>query len=170
MSTCCNCISKISLAVAMLLLLSCIVPSEAYTTSHDLRQLSRNSDKRRKIWMPPSNPGSQPHDLVSQKMLKTSGTEHDRRRTGWKPAQAALNDMDATFAPRRASSSSPLAHGLLSPETVARMDEITAGGHGNEAVRVFLQTYRRKGPMSCLEMLSDPEILPHLTSAMRDIV
>jgi hypothetical protein len=53
---------------------------------------------------------------------------------------------------------------------VARMDEITAGGNDNEAVRSFLQTYRRKGPMSCLEMLSDPDVLPHLTQAMRDIV
>jgi len=73
---------------------------------------------------------------------------------------------------KAASSSSPLppaAHGILSPEIVSRMDENTANGRSNAAVDEFLQTYRRKGPMSCLEMLSDPEVLPHLTQAMRDI-
>mmetsp|Transcript_26810 Transcript_26810/g.30473 ORF Transcript_26810/g.30473 Transcript_26810/m.30473 type:complete len:136 (+) Transcript_26810:155-562(+) len=73
---------------------------------------------------------------------------------------------------KAAASSSPLppaAHGILSPEIVSRMDENTANGRSNAAVDEFLQTYRRKGPMSCLEMLSDPEVLPHLTQAMRDI-
>ena len=47
---------------------------------------------------------------------------------------------------------------------------MTQGGHGNEAVALFLETYRRHGPMSCLSMLSDPKVLPHLTEAMRDLV
>ena len=63
-----------------------------------------------------------------------------------------------------------MANGLLSPETVFRMDEMTCGGSvGSEAVSNFLDTYRRHGPMSCLPMLSDPDVLPHLTAAMRDI-
>mmetsp|Transcript_6294 Transcript_6294/g.9262 ORF Transcript_6294/g.9262 Transcript_6294/m.9262 type:complete len:158 (+) Transcript_6294:335-808(+) len=61
------------------------------------------------------------------------------------------------------------AHGLLSPETVMRLDKMTAKGGRSKALDLFLTTYRRKGPMSCLEMLSDPDILPDLTSAMRDL-
>jgi hypothetical protein len=154
--------TNMAMAIALLLLTSI----SAYTTSQDLRQLSRQ-----KTWnMPPSAPSQSP-EHVTKKLLKTSGKDPERRGAGWKLSQAAVNSVDHTFAPRttRASSSPNLAHGLLSPETVSRMDEITAGGYGNEAVRSFLQTYRRKGPMSCLEMLSDPEVLPHLTQAMRDI-
>jgi hypothetical protein len=158
--------SKVSysmLSVATLLLLLSL-KTLAYTTSHDLRQMSRN----RKIWNIPTNsPPSQ--DL---NMLKTSSSGKESRGSNWKLSQAAVNSMDTTFTtPRTArSSSSPLAHGLLSPEIVSRMDEITEGGHHNAAVRLFLQRYRRMGPMSCLEMLSDPEVLPHLTQAMRDLV
>jgi hypothetical protein len=65
--------------------------------------------------------------------------------------------------------SCPTAHGILSPETVMRMDEVTRH-HRSEALVNFLETYRRDGPMSCLPMLSDPQVLPHLTNAMRDIV
>lgn len=59
------------------------------------------------------------------------------------------------------------AHGLLSPETVLRLEKMTSQP---PALRKFLTTYRRDGPMSCLCMLSDPDILPHLTSAMRDLL
>jgi hypothetical protein len=157
--------NRINVIVIALVLTINFISIEAYTTSKDLRQLSRNTENR-KIWNLPS-PSNQPQDK------KKSSTSNDRRGSGWKLSQAAVNAVDTTFtAPRssRASSSGALAHGLLSPETVARMDEITAGGHSNEAVRSFLQTYRRQGPMSCLEMLSDPEVLPHLTQAMRDII
>lgn len=40
----------------------------------------------------------------------------------------------------------------------------------SEALKQFLDRYRRKGPMSCLPMLSDPDILPHLTMAMRNVL
>lgn len=60
------------------------------------------------------------------------------------------------------------AHGLLSPETVMRLEK-TATKKSPE-LNKFLTTYRRDGPMSCLCMLSDPEILPHLTTAMRDLL
>ena len=87
-------------------------------------------------------------------------------------AHAAMHTEDTFGAPkrRRMMPSSNTAHGILSPETVSRMDENTlANGRSNPAVEEFLSRYRRTGPMSCLEMLSDPEILPHLTQAMRDI-
>jgi hypothetical protein len=141
--------------------------ADAYTNSHDLRQLSR----KRMIW---NIPTIAPPTLQELCMLKTSGSEPEQRRSnsnGCKLSQAAVNSMDTTFTSRRTSRfSSSLAHGLLSPEIVSRMDEVTEGGQNNKAVREFLQKYRRQGPMSCLEMLSDPEVLPHLTSAMRDLV
>mmetsp|Transcript_21007 Transcript_21007/g.49578 ORF Transcript_21007/g.49578 Transcript_21007/m.49578 type:complete len:159 (+) Transcript_21007:570-1046(+) len=63
-----------------------------------------------------------------------------------------------------------LAHGILCPETVTKMDELTQGGRNNRAVKAFLDRYKRYGPMSCMELLSDPEILPHLTTTLRGLV
>lgn len=59
-----------------------------------------------------------------------------------------------------------LAHGILCPETVIKMKTFTS----NRAVEAFLDRYHKHGPMSCMELLSDPEILPHLTAAMRNLV
>jgi hypothetical protein len=159
-----------TLVATMLLMAGSVDNSaEAYTTSHDLRQLSR----KRKIWNIPTSTNT-PDKTHSKdlNMLKTNGAEPESsRKRGWKLSQAAVNSIDTTFASTQFSPrSNSLAHGLLSPEIVSRMDEVTEGGHHNKAVRQFLQTYRRQGPMSCLEMLSDPEVLPHLTSAMRDVV
>jgi hypothetical protein len=61
------------------------------------------------------------------------------------------------------------AHGLLSPETVMKLEK-SRSIKNSPALKKFLNKYRRDGPMSCLCMLSDPEILPHLTSAMRDLL
>lgn len=58
------------------------------------------------------------------------------------------------------------AHGLLSPETVMRLESTHPS---NMAVRRFLKLYKSSGPLSCVSMLSDPEILPHLTTAMREM-
>jgi len=60
------------------------------------------------------------------------------------------------------------AHGLLSPEVVMRiadMNDLEEGG----PLHKFLKMYKRKGPMACLPMLSDPCVLPQLTKAMREI-
>lgn len=73
-----------------------------------------------------------------------------------------------------ATSNTPLqnfstAHGLLSPDVVFRLadsKEIEMNG----PLDTFLKTYLSRGPMSCLYMLSDPEILPDLTKAMRAVV
>eukprot|EP00591_Stephanopyxis_turris_P012045 CAMPEP_0195518662 /NCGR_PEP_ID=MMETSP0794_2-20130614/13461_1 /TAXON_ID=515487 /ORGANISM="Stephanopyxis turris, Strain CCMP 815" /LENGTH=87 /DNA_ID=CAMNT_0040647679 /DNA_START=189 /DNA_END=448 /DNA_ORIENTATION=+ len=48
------------------------------------------------------------------------------------------------------------ANGLLSPQTVVRLDEISDGS--SVAVQYFLHTYREYGPMACLPILSDPEV------------
>ena len=50
-----------------------------------------------------------------------------------------------------------------------RMEELASGG-SSEAVHSFLKLYRREGPLACLHMLSDPDVLPHLTEAMRDVI
>ena len=61
----------------------------------------------------------------------------------------------------------PTAHGILCPETVKRMDQVTFHGKHDALVREFLDKYKLHGPMACLDMISDPKILPHLTQAMR---
>ena len=64
------------------------------------------------------------------------------------------------------------AHGLLSPETVMRLEAMRSSSprnHKNQALSTFLHTYRTHGPLSCVPMLSDPDVLPHLTLAMREI-
>eukprot|EP00970_Alexandrium_tamarense_P001321 scaffold139_cov199-Alexandrium_tamarense.AAC.1 len=61
------------------------------------------------------------------------------------------------------------AHGLLSPEVVMRIaDHHDLDQDG--ALYRFLKTYKSRGPMACLPMLSDPMVLPELTRAMRDIL
>eukprot|EP00531_Pseudo-nitzschia_arenysensis_P019890 CAMPEP_0116156958 /NCGR_PEP_ID=MMETSP0329-20121206/23097_1 /TAXON_ID=697910 /ORGANISM="Pseudo-nitzschia arenysensis, Strain B593" /LENGTH=133 /DNA_ID=CAMNT_0003654051 /DNA_START=523 /DNA_END=924 /DNA_ORIENTATION=+ len=62
-----------------------------------------------------------------------------------------------------------MAHGVLCPETVSKMELATRGGRSNRAVKAFLDRYHKCGPMSCMELLSDPEILHHLTNTMRDL-
>jgi hypothetical protein len=91
-----------------------------------------------------------------------SPTNDQKRISNWRLSNSVLASCDTL-------PSFPTAHGILSPETVSRMDYATQGGSGNEVVSTFLKTYRKHGPMSCLHMLSDPNILPHLTQAMRDI-
>lgn len=123
---------------------------------------SQRKDSRWTMYMPSSSTTSQTPPITAQKMLKTIGADQERGAR-WKLSNSVLASCDTL-------PSFPTAHGLLSPETVSRMDENTQGSHRNEAVAQFLETYRRNGPMSCLSMLSDPEVLPHLTDAMRDIV
>ena len=128
---------------------------EAYTNSHDLRRQFGVTHSKSKS-SPPSTSSSSPHTIAHAALDTTDpfASQTNRRQS-----------------PPSSSSASPAAHGILSPETVARMVENTAHGRKtNPAVDHFLTTYRRKGPMSCLEMLSDPEVLPHLTQAMRDVL
>ena len=102
----------------------------------------------------PSFPTSSTNSKASTNDLK--------RINNWSLSNSVLVSCDTL-------PSFPTAHGILSPETVSRMEYVTRGGSDNVAVSTFLKTYRKHGPMSCLGMLSDPNILPHLTQAMRDI-
>lgn len=116
----------------------------------------------------PSHP--QPHTqtpttgetLTSQKMLKSSATPRVSNRS--KESKVKLSQ--SVLASCDTLPSFPTAHGLLSPETVMQLQEFE---HTDGAVANFLSTYRRHGPLSCVSMLGDPAILPHLTHAMRQI-
>lgn len=147
--------------------LCCSASVGAYTNSHDLR---RNFGLKKSTASAP--PAFAPQNIGSPSQETFIGKKSSEpQQKGL--SQAAIN-IDAGLTERRRKMPPPpqphAAHGILSPEIVARMDENTINGRNNPAVDDFLRTYRRKGPMSCLEMLSDPEVLPHLTQAMRDIV
>ncbi|KAL3943924.1 MAG: hypothetical protein SGBAC_002001 [Bacillariaceae sp.] len=57
-----------------------------------------------------------------------------------------------------------MAHGAICPETIAIFEK-----DPNPAIRRFVETYHKRGPLACEDLLSDPDVLPHLTRAMRDI-
>lgn len=57
-----------------------------------------------------------------------------------------------------------MAHGAICPETIAIFEK-----NSNPAIQRFVETYHTRGPLACEDLLSDPEVLPHLTKAMRDI-
>ena len=63
-----------------------------------------------------------------------------------------------------------VANGLLSPQTVMRLEARSNDFGACEFVLRFLDTYRSRGPMACLSYLSDPNVLPALTKAMREAV
>jgi hypothetical protein len=86
---------------------------------------------------------------------------HGKKQSHLKFSRSILNPTDTL-------PSFSTAHGLLSPETVMRMDFMTQGSR-SEPLEYFFQHYRRNGPMACLPFLSDMSVLPHLTEAMRDI-
>jgi len=61
------------------------------------------------------------------------------------------------------------AQGLLSPQTVLRLESrITKCGISSPGLRYFLKTYHTHGPMACLPILSNPDVLLELTRVMRD--
>lgn len=126
------------------------------------------------MYAPKQSSSSQSPPTVAQQMIPNptsiAPSNNDKkqdspRRYNTELSNSVLADCDTL-------PSFPTAHGLLSPETVMRMEEMVEmeGGHSSAAVGQFLRRYRRNGPMSCLSMLSDPDVLPHLTKAMRDVV
>jgi hypothetical protein len=149
--------SRLSLRLCLVALL--FASSSAYTP------VNPNGKSRRGGASSPSSSSSSrssPPNMIAQKMLKTVGTEQERGKS-MRLSNSVLAGCDTL-------PSFQTAHGILSPETVSRMNENTRNNRvSNEAVSTFLKTYQQSGPMSCLHMLSDPEILPHLTKAMRDI-
>mmetsp|Transcript_9519 Transcript_9519/g.23704 ORF Transcript_9519/g.23704 Transcript_9519/m.23704 type:complete len:186 (-) Transcript_9519:2407-2964(-) len=86
-----------------------------------------------------------------------------------KEEECGLVGESVMSSPGSAIGMPSLAHGILCPETVNKMEMATQGGRSNRAVKAFLDRYHKYGPMSCMELLSDPEILHHLTTTMRDL-
>jgi hypothetical protein len=115
----------------------------------------------------PSHPVASPQSPVTTpKMLKNPGNSRVKNKStrtqNLKLSNSVLASCDTLPSFRTA-------HGLLSPETVLRLEERNGAGDHNEAIGKFLKTYRKSGPLSCVPMLSDPAVLPHLTLAMREI-
>ena len=102
-------------------------------------------------------------NLTEQKMLRNPGTPRVRDI----PKKSATQMSQSVLASCDTLPQFPTAHGLLSPEVVTRIEGLESSEHG--ALRRFVQQYRQNGPLSCLSMLSDPDVLPHLTQAMRDV-
>lgn len=112
------------------------------------------------MYLPPET-STQTAPMVSQRILKAPAAHTGRKFIRPKMSNSVLAASDTLPC-------FPTAHGLLSPEIVQRMDEMTANSR-SAPLESFLDTYRNNGPMACLPMLSDPCILPKLTEAMRDI-
>ena len=116
------------------------------------------------MYVPANTPTSETPSITAQKMLKVPGTPRtSARKNTVKLSQSVLASCDTLPSFRTA-------HGILSPETVKRMEELVHDEDRTEALKQFLDRYRRQGPMSCLPMLSDPDVLPHLTNAMRNVL
>lgn len=99
---------------------------------------------------------------------------HKRNRNPTKPKTRSDSMMPLSNSDLSSSDSLPsfpTAHGLLSPETVMRMEVMTNNKSSRDkALDMFLETYKKEGPMACLPMLSDENVLPRLTEAMRDML
>lgn len=120
-------------------------------------------------YAPPNHPTTKTAPMVAQAFYSSYKTNRNpskprnHKNNGASLSNSVLSSSDTL-------PSFPTAHGLLSPETVIRMEIMTSSKTRDEAVDYFLKTYKKEGPMACLPMLSDPKVLPRLTEAMRDII
>lgn len=129
---------------------------------------SHGSRSRSDFYMylhPTVGPTSQTPPMVAQSILSAPHVPSKQKRQH----SSSLPLSNSVLASSDTLPSFPTAHGLLSPETVMRMDKNSARQPKCEAVSHFLETYRTEGPMACVPMLSDPRVLPKLTEAMRYI-
>lgn len=150
---------RVLLAVLVLACCSCL--SQAWTSS------GKAFRGRQTMYMPPNTPTSQPPNLVAQKMLKNPGNPRITESSTSSARSKSMKLSNSVLASCDTLPSFPTAHGLLSPEVVMRLDSLKVSR--SPALTSFLDTYHREGPLSCLPMLSDPNVLPHLTQAMREI-
>jgi hypothetical protein len=121
-----------------------------------------------------TNPVSQPQSpvavSVSRTMLKYPGNNYQVKNPVQQKQRSSKTKLsNSVLASCDTLPSFRTAHGLLSPETVMRLEEMRSTRKSNQALTNFLSTYRQHGPLSCVPMLSDPDVLPHLTLAMREI-
>lgn len=107
--------------------------------------------------------------ITSHNMLRESGFSsfNNNQESSVASRKKTINFSHSKMS-GDAFSAVPVAHGMLSPTIVMRLEELTRmHRHHNPALDSFLDSYYTKGPMSCVPMLSDPDVLPHLTMAMR---
>lgn len=121
-----------------------------------------------------SSPVSQPQSpvavSVSRTMLKFPANSYQVKNPVQQKQRSSKTKLsNSVLASCDTLPSFRTAHGLLSPETVMRLEEMRSSRKNNQALTNFLSTYRQHGPLSCVPMLSDPDVLPHLTLAMREI-
>jgi hypothetical protein len=153
-------------ALVTLTCLLCISQSAAWSQPKAFGSFPRTHHQQPSMYTGPASPTTQTPSLVAQKMLKNPG--NPRIKQDYRPHHMQLSH--SVLASCDTLPSFPTAHGLLSPETVMRLEDSTSGSLiRSKALQDFLKTYRRHGPLSCLPMLSDPDVLPHLTQAMREI-
>ena len=140
-----------------------------YSPDHTSVHPSSPRDERTCLmYAPPNHPTTKTAPMVAQAFYSSNKT--NRNPTKPRNHQNGAPLSNSVLSSSDTLPSFPTAHGLLSPETVIRMEVMTAGSSRDEAVDYFLRTYRKDGPMACLPMLSDPKVLPRLTEAMRDII
>ena len=120
------------------------------------------------MYAPPNHPTTKTAPMVAQAFYSSYKT--NRNPTKPRNHQNGAQLSNSVLSASDTLPSFQTAHGLLSPETVMRMEIMTSSSNRDVAVDYFLHTYRKHGPMACLSMLSDPNVLPRLTEAMRDII
>jgi len=148
-----------------------LIPSLAPDRTHTNYDTLSRSSKRSALFYAPNPHTSKTAPMVAQAFFASH--KINRNPTNPKSRNASTSNMplsNSILIDSDTLPAFPTAHGLLSPETVMRMELTTSRGNRAEAVDYFLETYRKEGPMACLPLLSDQEVLPHLTQAMRDII
>lgn len=173
-----SCSSSLAVVVLMTLLViaaSCLASVDAYGFGskslrssrqtryspiiRDSKRIHRRRDDGSSVtlYLFPSSPSVSAANLQSQRKGRTV------RRETKLPAMSQSVLATCDTLPGMST-----AHGLLSPEVVMRIadhNDLDQDG----ALFQFLKTYKSRGPMACLPLLGDPDVLPELTKAMRDI-
>mmetsp|Transcript_9603 Transcript_9603/g.13745 ORF Transcript_9603/g.13745 Transcript_9603/m.13745 type:complete len:184 (+) Transcript_9603:129-680(+) len=177
--------NSLSAAALLLLIFSAVLTS---STTEAYAFASSSSSKTRYYSVVPTNTGKKQRIhrtshradgsavtlyLFPSSPAMTSAANHPPRKqsinNSWKNSRSALPAMSqSVLAESDTLPSFSTAHGLLSPEVVMRIAD-SNDLEMNGALHRFLKTYKSRGPMACLSMLSDPDILPELTRAMRDV-
>lgn len=152
-------------------------PSATFTSphAHNLYTKIHNTNdphpSSTSLFYAPNQHTSQTAPMVAQAFYKSHITNRNPTKPKSHNGQSSTMPLsNSVLSSSDTLPSFPTAHGLLSPETVMRMEITTSKGNRDNAVDLFLETYRNEGPMACLPMLSDEKVLPRLTEAMRDII
>jgi hypothetical protein len=148
-------------------------------------QTPRKQRSSLQMYVPSSTPTSQTQAMVAKKMLGDNRNQHTKKtpppqasgkvsRSSLRASSHTTSTFSATSPETAIASSDVLpsfraAHGLLHPHTFMKLRDQYEHNGGGDAIRYFLDTYEEYGPMACIPCLSDPDVLPKLTEAMRAI-